>query len=46
MTDVLDLLGVACVALFAFALWPPLCLLVMGLATLLMSRELERRRRR
>ena len=37
MTTVLDLLGVACVAAFAFFLWPPACLLVLGVAALLMS---------
>lgn len=36
-TDVLDLLGVCCVALFAYAIWPAACLLVMGAAALLMS---------
>lgn len=36
-TDALDLLGVCCIALFAFAIWPPACLLVMGVAALLMS---------
>jgi hypothetical protein len=36
-TDVLDLLGVACVALFAFAVWPPAALLVVGVAALLIS---------
>lgn len=36
-TTALDLLGVACVALFAFAVWPPACLLVMGVAALYMS---------
>lgn len=37
MTTVLDLLGVACIAAFAFFLWPPACLLVLGAAALLMS---------
>jgi hypothetical protein len=37
VTTYLDLLGVACLALFAFAIWPPACLLVMGVAALLMS---------
>lgn len=37
MTTVLDLLGVACVAAFAFFVWPPACLLVIGAAALLMS---------
>lgn len=33
----LDLAGVFLIALFAFAVWPPLCLLVMGVAALLIS---------
>lgn len=37
MTTALDLLGVACLAVFAFAVWPPACLLVIGVAALLMS---------
>jgi hypothetical protein len=37
VTTYLDLLGVACLALFAFAIWPPACLLVVGAAALLMS---------
>lgn len=37
MTDALDLAGVACLALFAFAIWPPACLLVMGVAALAIS---------
>lgn len=37
MTTVLDLLGVALLAAFAFFLWPPACLLVLGVAALLMS---------
>ncbi len=37
MTTVLDILGVACVAAFAFFVWPPACLLVIGTAALLMS---------
>ena len=37
MTTVLDLLGVAGVAAFAFFVWPPACLLVLGVAALLMS---------
>ena len=42
MTTYLDLLGVCCLALFAFAIWPPACLLVMGIASLLMSRSATR----
>ena len=37
-TDLLDLLGVACVALFAYAVWPAACLFVVGVAALLISR--------
>jgi hypothetical protein len=37
MTTVLDLLGVACLAAFAFFVWPPACFLVLGVAALLMS---------
>lgn len=37
VTTYLDLLGVACVAFFAFAVWPPACLLVVGVAALLIS---------
>ncbi len=32
-----DLLGVCCLSLFAFAIWPPACLLVFGAAGLLAS---------
>lgn len=41
-TDALDVLGVFLLALFAFAVWPPACLLVMGVAALLMSRSATR----
>ena len=37
MTTYLDLLGVMCLALFAFSVWPPACLLVIGVAALLIS---------
>lgn len=37
MTTVLDILGVLAVAAFAFFVWPPACLLVLGVAALLMS---------
>ena len=37
MTTWLDLLGVSCLALFAFAIWPPACLLVVGVAALFIS---------
>lgn len=33
----LEVLGVFLLALFAFAVWPPACLLVMGVAALLIS---------
>jgi hypothetical protein len=36
-TTLLDLLGIGCLALFAFAIWPPACLLALGVAALLMS---------
>lgn len=36
-TTVLDLLGVACLALFAYSIWAPACLLIVGVAALLMS---------
>lgn len=37
MTTYLDLLGVVCLALMAFAIWPPLCLGVIGVSALAMS---------
>ena len=37
MTTVLDLLGASCLAVFAFFVWPPACLLVVGVAALLIS---------
>lgn len=37
LTDYLDICGVALVTLFAFSIWPPLCLLVVGLACLTAS---------
>lgn len=39
MTTYLDLLGVCCLALFAFAVWPAAALLVFGVAALLISRK-------
>lgn len=39
-TDVLDLSGLCLLALFGFAVWPPLCLLVFGAGMLLASRAL------
>lgn len=40
-SDALDLLGVCLVAVFGFAVWPPLCVLVFGVAALLMSWRLD-----
>jgi hypothetical protein len=37
LTTALDLLGVACLTAFAYELWPPLVLLVVGVAALLAS---------
>jgi hypothetical protein len=37
VTDILDLFGIVCLVLFAFAIWPPAALAVLGLAALLMS---------
>jgi hypothetical protein len=37
VTTYLDILGVFCLALFAFSIWPPACLLVMGVAALAIS---------
>ena len=37
MTTTLDLLGASCLAVFAFFVWPPACLLVVGVAALLVS---------
>jgi hypothetical protein len=39
VTTYLDLLGVCCLVLFAFAAWPPACLLVVGVTVLLISRR-------
>lgn len=36
-TTILDITGVACLALFAYSLWAPACLLVVGVAALLVS---------
>lgn len=40
-TDALDLLGIICLALFAYAIWPPAALLVIGFAALATSRAEE-----
>jgi hypothetical protein len=37
MTIALDLVGVGSLAAFAFFVWPPACLLVIGVAALLIS---------
>jgi hypothetical protein len=37
MSTVLDLLGVVCLAVFAFFVWEPAALLVIGVAALLIS---------
>jgi hypothetical protein len=37
MGTYLDILGVVCLAVFAFAVWPPAALLVVGVAALLVS---------
>lgn len=36
-TTILDITGVVCLALFAYCLWAPACLLVVGVAALLVS---------
>lgn len=36
-TTILDVLGVFFLALFAFSIWPPACLAVVGASALLMS---------
>jgi hypothetical protein len=41
LTTYLDLLVLACVALFVFAIWPPLVLLVVALAAGLLSWRLS-----
>ncbi len=41
MTTFLELFGVACLAVFAFCLWPPACLLVVGVAAILVSWKSE-----
>lgn len=39
VATVLDLLALACFALLAFSVWPPLSLGVVGVAALLISRK-------
>ena len=42
LTTFLDLLGIACLAAFAFFVWPPACLIVIGVAALAMSWKASR----
>lgn len=42
VSTLLDLVGVICLALFAYLLFPPAALAVVGLAALLASRTLTR----
>ena len=42
MTTALDLLAVSCLAVFAWFVWPPAPLLVVGIASLLVSRKAAR----
>jgi hypothetical protein len=42
VTTYLDILGVCCLSLLAFSIWPPLCLGVIGVAALLASWVAER----
>lgn len=37
LTTVLDILGILLLAAFAFAVWPPAALLVLGVSSLLVS---------
>lgn len=43
VSTLLDLVGVACLAAFAYILFPPAALAVVGLCALLISRQLARR---
>jgi len=36
-TTYLDLMGITCLALFAYSIWPPAVLLAVGVAALLIS---------
>jgi hypothetical protein len=36
-STVLDLVGVSCLSLFAFAIWPPAALLPIGVAAIVMA---------
>ena len=42
LTSFLDLLGVTCLAAAAFFIWPPACLVVIGVAALAISRKASR----
>ena len=42
LTTFLDLLGVACLAAAAFFIWPPACLIVIGMAALFVSWKASR----
>ena len=42
VTTLLDVSGTALIALFAFFVWPPLALLVIGVSALLVSWRLSR----
>lgn len=44
-TTLLDLLAVICLAVFAWFIWPPLPLLVVGVAALAISRQRTARAR-
>lgn len=46
LTTLLDLLGIVLLAAFAWFIWPPLVLLVVGVFALLSSRSLTGRRAR
>lgn len=43
VSTLLDLIGVVCLAAFAYILFPPAALAVLGLAALMISRQLARR---
>lgn len=43
-TDALDIVGLCLLALFGFAIWPPLCLAVFGAGALLASHNFAQRK--
>jgi hypothetical protein len=43
LIPVAELVGVACIAAFAFFVWPPACLLVVGTALLVATWQASRR---